>query len=177
MSSTWLELLRTVGYSVTDHPVERLPSAERLAEWLSSRDLAPVAAPDERDLRRARRLREALRALALAAVDGTGPDPEAVETLNRWLAASPGRLRARPAAPSITLSPPADASQALARIARAAAEDLGGPTAAHLRTCQADDCGAVFIDPSRRRRWCSSATCGNRARVRAHRSRRSASTS
>lgn len=50
------------------------------------------------------------------------------------------------------------------------------PTAADvalLRQCQAARCGPLYVDTSRghRRRWCSSETCGNRARVTAHRRR------
>ena len=40
-----------------------------------------------------------------------------------------------------------------------------------VRVCADDACGKVFYDESRSRtrRWCDSATCGNRARVRRHR--------
>jgi len=39
-----------------------------------------------------------------------------------------------------------------------------------IRTCAADDCILHFYDDSRsgRRRWCSMATCGNRAKARRH---------
>jgi len=44
---------------------------------------------------------------------------------------------------------------------------------ARIRTCAAAGCPAVFIDTSRSgtRTWCDMATCGNRAKVRAHRVR------
>ena len=43
-----------------------------------------------------------------------------------------------------------------------------------LRVCAAPDCGQVFWDEtrSRTRTWCDSRTCGNRVRVRRHRSGR-----
>jgi predicted RNA-binding Zn ribbon-like protein len=46
-----------------------------------------------------------------------------------------------------------------------------------VRRCDDDECGWIFVDTSRghRRRWCSSADCGNRARVRAHAARRGVS--
>ncbi|MGH8869155.1 MAG: CGNR zinc finger domain-containing protein [Actinomycetes bacterium] len=34
--------------------------------------------------------------------------------------------------------------------------------------CPGTGCGWVFADPSRRRRWCSMAACGNRAKARRH---------
>lgn len=42
---------------------------------------------------------------------------------------------------------------------------------AGIRLCPGDSCGWVFLDARGRRRWCSMATCGNRAKVRAHAAR------
>lgn len=41
---------------------------------------------------------------------------------------------------------------------------------ARLRICEGADCGWLFIDESRagRRRWCSMADCGNRAKAKRH---------
>lgn len=39
-----------------------------------------------------------------------------------------------------------------------------GPDAVGL--CASDACGWVFLDPTRRRRWCTMAICGNRAKAR-----------
>ncbi len=39
-----------------------------------------------------------------------------------------------------------------------------GPDAVGL--CASDACGWVFLDPSHRRRWCTMAVCGNRAKAR-----------
>ena len=63
--------------------------------------------------------------------------------------------------------------QALALIARDLVDLVGGPHRVRLHQCEADVCGTFFVDTSRAgsRRWCSSATCGNRARVAAHRGR------
>ncbi|MEV6692243.1 CGNR zinc finger domain-containing protein [Micromonospora sp. NPDC051196] len=56
--------------------------------------------------------------------------------------------------------------------ARAAADLLTSPARAEVRACPADDCGWIFLDRRGRRRWCSMATCGNRAKVRAYAARR-----
>jgi predicted RNA-binding Zn ribbon-like protein len=170
--TTWLNLLATVRRPLGADRLERLTGPDRLAEWLARSGLAPGLVPTERDLRRAVELREALRSLALAATKAAPLDPHAVTTLNRWLAASPGRLQAHIRhGEAIALDPPASTSQALACVARQAAMDLAGPMSAQLSACQAHDCGAVFLDPGGRRRWCSAKTCGNRERVRAHRAR------
>jgi predicted RNA-binding Zn ribbon-like protein len=50
-----------------------------------------------------------------------------------------------------------------------AADLLTGSSREHVRTCPS--CGWLFLDPRGRRRWCSMATCGNRAKVRAHAAR------
>ncbi|MEU3818765.1 CGNR zinc finger domain-containing protein [Streptomyces sp. NPDC030392] len=70
-------------------------------------------------------------------------------------------------------APPACAAL-LAALARDAVELLTDPAArARLRACEGDHCRRVYLDTSRgaRRRWCSSATCGNRDRVARHRAR------
>ncbi|HWD78470.1 MAG TPA: CGNR zinc finger domain-containing protein, partial [Kribbella sp.] len=54
-------------------------------------------------------------------------------------------------------------------VALKAGELVTGPSFEHVRTCPS--CGWLFLDPRGRRRWCSMATCGNRAKVRAHAAR------
>ena len=53
-------------------------------------------------------------------------------------------------------------------VARAAADFLLGDGRAAVRACPGRHCGWLFLDPSGRRRWCSMATCGNRAKQRRH---------
>jgi predicted RNA-binding Zn ribbon-like protein len=60
------------------------------------------------------------------------------------------------------------------RVARAIVELLTGPDISQLHQCEDEACGWVFLDtsPRRNRRWCVSAECGNRNRVRRHYQRR-----
>jgi predicted RNA-binding Zn ribbon-like protein len=51
-------------------------------------------------------------------------------------------------------------------IARSATELVTSPDAAAVHRCPGDDCGWLFIDRSGRRRWCTMALCGNRAKAR-----------
>jgi predicted RNA-binding Zn ribbon-like protein len=55
-------------------------------------------------------------------------------------------------------------------IARAAADLLTGESAAPVRECGGAACTWLFLDHSRgrSRRWCSMASCGNRAKARRH---------
>ena len=66
---------------------------------------------------------------------------------------------------------PEDLAQPLDQVALLAAELLTGPSGAYVRVCPGESCGWLFLDQRGRRRWCSMATCGNRAKVRAHAAR------
>src|SRR5262249_5068894 len=56
----------------------------------------------------------------------------------------------------------------LSAIAWSAAAFLTSPAAATVGACPGVGCGWVFADPRGRRRWCSMAWCGNRAKARPH---------
>ncbi|HET9784802.1 MAG TPA: ABATE domain-containing protein [Terriglobales bacterium] len=60
-----------------------------------------------------------------------------------------------------------------AALVLSAADLLASPDAAAIRQCQDDTCGWPFLDHSQagRRRWCSMADCGNRAKARRHQQR------
>lgn len=49
--------------------------------------------------------------------------------------------------------------------------DLVSSAPTGVRECQSPDCVLHFFDPSGRRRWCSMAGCGNRAKARRHHAR------
>lgn len=58
-------------------------------------------------------------------------------------------------------------------IARSAADLLMSASARLVRQCSGDTCGWLFVDTTRNgsRRWCAMRGCGNRAKVRRHRTR------
>jgi predicted RNA-binding Zn ribbon-like protein len=70
---------------------------------------------------------------------------------------------------------PAAATDALVlpylAVVRATADLLTSELANHVRACPMPDCGWLFADPTGRRRWCSMAWCGNRAKARRHAAR------
>jgi predicted RNA-binding Zn ribbon-like protein len=59
-------------------------------------------------------------------------------------------------------------------ITRSAAELLTSADIDRVRECDGRGCGWLFLDTSKagRRRWCSMAICGNRAKARRHRETR-----
>jgi predicted RNA-binding Zn ribbon-like protein len=171
----WLDFLTTQGYPFSDAPAERIPTPARLEEFLTEVGLRPEhGAVDEGDLDDARGLRDALRSVALAVLDGKGPDHKALGAVEHWAdrAAAPLALEARP---RLVRRPPRTTRDALGRLARAALEDLTGPRVAEIHACADPICRKLYLDPTGRKKWCSTSTCGNRARVRAHREREAAS--
>ncbi|WP_194924396.1 CGNR zinc finger domain-containing protein [Catenulispora pinisilvae] len=172
--ATWLNLLATRGSAFGRHPEERIPTPERLADWLAAVELTPEGPVAVADLELARHLRETLRPLALSATTGAEPPPDAAAALIAFLEAYDGPLRLAGAAepPGLVRPAPAGAAAALGRIARQAAEQLTGPERHALKSCPESDCRGVFADPDGRRRWCPSPACATRGRVRAHRARK-----
>ena len=69
-----------------------------------------------------------------------------------------------------------DPRQLLVPVAEAAARLLTTGDRSLVRRCEGADCTLWFYDrtKSHRRRWCSMAVCGNRAKARLHRERKSA---
>ncbi|HEX2805506.1 MAG TPA: ABATE domain-containing protein [Kineosporiaceae bacterium] len=131
-------------------------------------DLPPETTVDpvaELGLRRAHALREALYPCALG--DGTASDwalvareataARAASSLEPGPDGARWRLRPDGAAPTLL---------ALHAIAASAETLLISPLAACVAACPGAGCGWLFADPRRRRRWCSMAVCGNRAKAR-----------
>jgi predicted RNA-binding Zn ribbon-like protein len=170
--ATWLNLLATRGTHFGEHPVERMPTVERLVEWLDVVELRPVRKVSAADLALAWELREALRPVALATVDGVPPDSAEVKALGRFLDGESVSLKVTD---RLVRTPPATATDALGRIARQAVDHLTGPEREFLSVCPEHDCRGVFSDPSGRRRWCPNPACATRGRVRAHRARKAQS--
>jgi predicted RNA-binding Zn ribbon-like protein len=169
--AVWLNLLATTGRRFSAEPVERLATLDLLTEWLAHCELTPALAPDQRDLERTWQIREAMRVLALAAVDEQAPPAEALTELSRLIEQHDDPVRLT-GGDRLRREPPATTSVALARLARQAADQLSSSERHALRVCPEHDCRGVFIDPPGRRRWCPSPSCASRGRVRALRARR-----
>ncbi len=172
--AAWLDLLATrVGRYGGSAPGELLDDAAALRRWLSDHDLAPGGTIDDADVAAAQELREAMHALAAAAVARRRPHRAAVQVVEAALVADrPPSLRV--SSDGLRAQRPVDASEALARLARQSVDNLTGPARDRLRACGDDTCAGIFLDDTGRRRWCADERCGVRARVRAHRARQKA---
>lgn len=118
-------------------------------------------------------LRDEIRQILGALAGGTRVRAEWVQSINRVLADQAGwrTLAAVKGKWEVTrVTEKQSSSELLLPIAESAAQIVSGEKA-HIRKCANADCVLYFQDPARRRRWCSMAICGNRAKVAAHASR------
>lgn len=127
-------------------------------------------------LAEARKLRDAARAVVNAAMNGVAED---LTVINQVLEAGHPvtRLEQDDNAQTFRIGVyPKDSSAAslLWPIADSLVKLLTSDKFAFVRQCEAHDCILLFHDLSKshRRRWCSMATCGNRMKVAAFRSRK-----
>lgn len=144
--------------------VERIPTPQRLVDWLTVSGLA-VNACTPAQLRHATELREAIHVAASAAALGETPPVPAVQKLNE--SSVQGRASAV-LTPSGTrhwqLSEASSVEDALSVVAADAITIIAGERPGKLALCASPTCRAAFFDTSqsRSRRWCDMNTCGNR---------------
>jgi predicted RNA-binding Zn ribbon-like protein len=96
-----------------------------------------------------------------------------IDVVNAW-AARPGFVSELSSdARSVTLRSDSTAEAGLATVARDAVDLLSGPWLDRVRECAFPDCSLMFVDTSRpgQRQWCEMKSCGNRFKVRQHRSK------
>lgn len=164
-----LDLTATFQARRSPAPRELLAAPEDLDRWLVSAGLAPSPpGATEADLATARDLREAVFALAGSA-GAALLDAKACAVLNRIAAGPP----AAPAlAPDGRTSLKGSAQNLLVSLAQDAVR-LFGSEAGRIRQCESETCSIFFVDTSHsgKRRWCSMAACGNKAKVAALRAR------
>jgi predicted RNA-binding Zn ribbon-like protein len=132
--------------------------------------------PTPAEARRLAELRELLRELAMTVGDGKALSPDQLARINEVIGRRPVRAQLEPVDSGgylVDFTPVG--GDWIGQVER----DLAGAFVWMLRRAHPPrikvcaGCGAVFYDGSknRSRRWCDSRTCGNRARVRRHRSR------
>lgn len=153
--------------------VDALDTVAALTAWLGM-EKARVAwhgKATRADLAAVRELRDAIDSLLRARRAASRPPSAAVACVNRALAAggTHPRLTWGATGPAL-VAPPAPAQRAglLRELARDGVALLTGPDAGRVRECAHPECRLQFLALNPRRRWCSSATCGNRARVASH---------
>jgi predicted RNA-binding Zn ribbon-like protein len=153
--------------------VERIPTPNRLVDWLAVSGLA-VESCTTAQLERAWELRESIHAAATAAARQDPLPVSAVQVINDC--STQGR-----AAAILTpegnrqwrLGSASSVEDALGVIAADAISIIAGERDGKLALCASPTCRAAFFDTSRSRtrKWCEMNTCGNRqkkARFNAH---------
>ena len=166
-------------YGVGPRRCECLDDDRSVIDWLKRGGLVPegVDTPPRGLVVLARKLRENARVLLSAARARKAADADVVNFVLRagrptrelaWDGGSRAFVLAERSAPS--------ASRLLEPVADAIAKLVTSEEIADVRQCEGDDCTLLFHDATRshRRRWCSMAVCGNRAKVAAFRSRQKA---
>ena len=126
-------------------------------------------------LEQARELREAIYRIWVAEAHQELPPVEDVELLNSVLARALSHQRLDREGDRYALNWRDDDAleSILWRVVKSAAELITSEEAKLVRQCEAfatSDCAWLFIDETRNRsrRWCSMASCGNRAKARRH---------
>ncbi|MFC7590753.1 CGNR zinc finger domain-containing protein [Nonomuraea antimicrobica] len=169
--------LGNTAYAVRGRPKDGLQTVEHLATWL--RDMRPrLAIPltdadlqgvTDPDLRLARELRDVIRALAAATVNGQDLAPDTVATLNRHAGQAPrwSELRTTPEPHTTVCTAGRPVTAALAALAEDAVALFAGPARHKMCACHGPGCVLYFLRDAPRREWCS-AGCGNRARAARH---------
>jgi predicted RNA-binding Zn ribbon-like protein len=174
-----LDFCNTLAGWGEPEPLEYLADYAHLAVW--ARDvglLEPGAAKRlraraERDpaaagrvLERARALREALYA---ACTDRAAtPAWEAVAAEARLAVAASSLDPTAPPGARWLVSEQGGLDLPVLELGRVAGEFLSTVELAHVHRCPGHGCGWLFLDPRGRRRWCTMAVCGNRAKARRH---------
>ncbi|MGK3208802.1 CGNR zinc finger domain-containing protein [Amycolatopsis sp. MEPSY49] len=144
--------------------VERIPTPDRLVEWLAVSGLA-VESCTTAQLELARELREAIHAAATAAATQNALPAAAVQVINDRSAQGRAAAVLTPEGERRwRLSSPSAVEDALGVIAADAISIIAGERDGKLALCASPTCQAAFFDTSqsRTRRWCDMNTCGNR---------------
>lgn len=172
-SRLWIDFVNSAPVAVGDF----LATPEGLARWLDAARLSQSAASSAL-VPLARDLRAALAEIFESLREGRAPLSQSVNTVNRHLATVSTQRRLdihddHVCVEELSTQEPAP----LAAIASDLADFVADYEPARLRHCANPECSMVFYDTARNatRRWCSMSACGNRHKVRSHRSRKPAS--
>jgi predicted RNA-binding Zn ribbon-like protein len=154
-----------------DHrgPVDDLATRADVRTWLARQGLAPDARVDDAALVAIRELRDAVRELLEARIDGRAPEHAAVATVNAAATAAPmtrSLTWTSPGNPREECHRPGVIGVPLARaiLAGDAIDLVTGPAHADLLACAAPGCVRLLLRDHPRRRWCST-RCGDRVRA------------
>lgn len=171
-----LETLRLFLNTRDLEALEEFDEVGSLTRWLREHELLghdETVAHD--DVLRTRELREAIRSL-LSERSEPGRAARAAQSFNAAAqSAAPLQVEISPDATVTLVATRSGAPRALGRIVAAVAGHAGTPAWERLKVCDNRACQWAFYDHARNKtgRWCDMATCGNKAKARSYRQRRS----
>jgi predicted RNA-binding Zn ribbon-like protein len=161
-------------HAVRGRVLDDLETTGQLAGWLRGAETGLPRPPGdlavgEAELRQARELRDAIRAIITAVVAGRAPEPAHVTVVNTAAREAPRwrELHWEPEPRAVTRTAGTPVAAALSMIAGATVDLLAGDLRHEVRACHAPGCVLHFVRDNPRREWCS-AGCGNRARAARH---------
>jgi len=162
-------------YDLTaEHGGELLVDGPALAGWLRARSLLDDDAElGDADVRRAKAVREGLRALAFA--NNERPlDHDALDAMRHAQAGAAVEVHLEPGGPRFVPRSGAGLDGALGALLAIAARAMLEGTWPRLKACPGRECGWAFFDHSRNQsaRWCAMRICGDREKARAYYRRR-----
>lgn len=175
-----MELLVTGGPGPAGVAYEILHAPENLASWMLDSRLTEVAPLELQDLAITddglacvRHFRDTMWAVGEALAHGQAPEKSHLRVINDAVGPMP-RPRIDLETGKRAWTAPITGEQIVGAAAREAIDIVDSP---RLRQCAGDNCYLLFLDTSRpgNRRWCSMERCGNRHKVREHRSRKGVS--
>ncbi len=151
--------------------IDLVDTAERMAAWFEVAGFSTEASQwAASDLAAAASLRTAIHSVMLSVLEGSPPQENAVERINRHLSQyDPNKQVVRDdntfrlVDREQVLSP----SKALGLLAERASRLITSEDRARIRACSHPECILLFKDTSKsgKRRWCSMQTCGNRSKA------------
>jgi predicted RNA-binding Zn ribbon-like protein len=162
-----LDLVNTV-VGAGDGEADLLESPGDLQAWLTAQRDRIDFPGREIELGAVKALRARITDAIQAARVGAAPPPEALRAINAAMRNAPlcQEVGWNGQAVTSTASRNGDATAVLlAQLASEAAALLSSPSIGLVRCCEAPGCRMLFLPANPRRRWCSPAICGNRARV------------
>lgn len=178
-----LDLVNTRGVQ-DGKPFDLLNSFKDLVSWSSAAGVIDEArarkiigkwsgtAEADRVFKRALQLRDSLSSIGDELVQGGRPSAERLKDLNDLLRRKSGWFEVRVEENGYAKAFHADLDDIdgiLVPIGESVADLLCFGDLSQVKRCESDECVLVFHDTSKnhRRRWCSMATCGNRAKANA----------
>lgn len=184
-----LDLANTEAYRGTGHEMDLLQSYDMLVAWslaagvLQPSEAGPLLLAATHDpeaaanlLARARELRAAIYVVMQSVAHRTEPPVATLATLNAFLAESQvhNQIVRNNEGFEARFRPEDDMALPIWRLTDSAARLLLSPERDRVRECPGHECGWLFLDTTKNhsRRWCDSADCGNKARVRAYTQRK-----